>query len=164
MANPQPFSVPPLTSFGIRVRDLEASIAIYSKIFGMEPFQITVFEPDKHWYRGEPCPIRLRIASFQIRPDFRMDLLQDLENGPTQWRIDENGEGVDYLNFNVDDYDLAIAHLEAQGFEILQNAKTMLNVQLADGTPPINGFARAAYLTSDKLDKLLIEIAHMDDV
>ena len=151
MSENQGFVLPELASFGIRVKDVKKTVDFFSRVFGISPFMTTVFEPKKHWYKGTPFPIKLRIASFQLGP-VKMDLIEDLGDSPHKWRVDSKGEAVDYLAFHVDDYDAWVNYLTQQGFENLQNAEYEL---------PGMGNARASYMKSEELDGVIFEIAQL---
>lgn len=148
MTEKKGLALPALAQIGIVVGDLDKATEYYSRVFGIGPFSIIVFAPEKHWVRGKPFPITLNIAFAQMGPVL-MELIEPVGDGPHKWFLDGKGEGLHHLGFIVDNYDAWINYLKQQGIEILMNAETDV---------PGMGHIRAAYMESDKPGGVLIEL------
>ena len=148
MAEDRKFVTPPLAQIGIVVKDLEKAKEFYSKVLGIGPFETIIFQPEKHWLRGKPCPIKLKIAGAHMGP-VQIELIEPLSDGPHKWFLDNKGEGLQHIAFHVDDYDGWIDHLTKHGMKILMNAEVERP----------KGYVRpVAYLESEDSGGVLIEI------
>ena len=55
--------MPPPAQVGVVVKDVDEAIEYYSRVFGLGPFQIIEFAPDKHWVKRNRLPSGSRSAS-----------------------------------------------------------------------------------------------------
>ena len=141
--------LPDLGQVGIVVRDLDRAMAYYTEVFGVGPFQIIDFAPDKHWVRGKPAPVRLKIGMAAMGP-VHLELIEPVEgDAPHKWFLEEKGEGMQHLGFYIDNYDAWLDHLKANGIEVLMAAETFVEGM---------GDVRAAYVESDKVGGVLFEL------
>ena len=142
-------SLPSLGQVGIVVKNVDKTIAYYTEYFGLGPFQIIDFNPEKHWVRGQPHPIQLKIALAEMGP-VHLELMEPVGgDSPHKQFLDEKGEGLQHLGFYIDDYDGWMAHLKAKGIEVLKTAETTVEGM---------GRIRAAYLESDQPGGVLFEL------
>ncbi len=91
----------------IAVRDLDKARDFFENVFGAH------FEPQED----------IKDMSFRYRPftvgGFKMELLCPYDSSSVIARFLENrGEGVHHISFEVDDLDEAIAELKSKGVEI----------------------------------------------
>ncbi|WP_427869537.1 VOC family protein [Leucobacter luti] len=108
------FSLEPMPLVGVVVTDLDAAIARYSALFGLE-FRIFVpgvdyelrYETSGEGDTSQELPGRLRIA---FDTDDSFELVE----------IPGSAEGVRNMHYRVDDMDAALAHFAAQGLEPVQ--------------------------------------------
>ena len=117
-----------MTQVGFIVRDIETAKRKYAAFFGVEPpptidggkFEITGTE-----YKGEPAPnVNCLMAFFNAGPGFQLELIQP--NGvPSAWQdfLDEKGEGMHHIAFNVKGMDEKIRICEDFGMKLVQRGK-----------------------------------------
>jgi methylmalonyl-CoA/ethylmalonyl-CoA epimerase len=108
---------------GLIVRDIERSIAAYSRVFGMsEPEVIVTDGPEiAHTrFKGEPTDARAKLAFFQMG-QVSLELIEPI-GGPSTWRefLDEKGEGVHHIAFFVKDTDEAVRFLDGEDISVVQ--------------------------------------------
>ena len=107
------------------VPDIEAAVATYSELLGMEPPEIRTPPPrEGREYRGEPLPAdaNFKVAMFEL-DNITLDLIEPL-GGPSVWQdvlIERGGAAMHHLAFEVDVGDAAAAELERRGFARLQS-------------------------------------------
>ena len=146
--------LPALSQVGIVVRDMDKAIEYYSKTFGIGPFQVITFSPEKHWVRGKLSPATLKIALAPLGGGVEMELLQPLTDCPHKEFLDTHGEGLQHLGFDVDNYDEWMDYIKQEGIEIITSAEGHI-----EGL----GFVRAAYMDPgpDNPGNTLMEISEI---
>lgn len=93
---------------GIAVRDIEASKALYSKLFGVEKFHEETVES-----------VRARVASFMIN-GVRIELVSPLaEDTPLGRYLAKNGDGLHHVAFRSSDINSDIQDLKHGSFEFI---------------------------------------------
>jgi methylmalonyl-CoA/ethylmalonyl-CoA epimerase len=141
--------LPPPAQIGVVVRDLGKAIEYYSNTFGLGPFQTIEFAPARHWVKGKPTPIRLKIGMCQWGP-LMLELIEPAEgDAPHRWFLEGRGEGMQHIGFIVNNYDEWLGYLGEKGIDVLMNAETDVEGM---------GHIRAAYLTSDRVGGVLFEL------
>jgi catechol 2,3-dioxygenase-like lactoylglutathione lyase family enzyme len=149
MDDEKKFVLPPVSQIGVVVKHLKKAIDYYSKVFGMGPFMTFDFVPEKHWLKGKPMPIKLKIAVAPMGP-IMFELIEPVEgDAPHKWFLDKNGEGLQHLGFMVDNYDEWKEYLKQQGIDVLMEAET--DVQGL-------GHVRGAYMQTDQTGGVLFEL------
>ena len=108
---------------GLIVRDIERSIAVYSRVFGMpEPEVIVTDGPEiaQTRFKGEPTDARAKLAFFQMG-QVSLELIEPI-GGPSTWRefLDEKGEGVHHIAFFVKDTGEAVRFLDGEDISVVQ--------------------------------------------
>jgi lactoylglutathione lyase len=98
---------------GIRVTDLEKSIAFYTKILGMKVINRGRIELTK----GETVALQGEEGGFVLELNYYE------KDSPynTKYTV---GEGLDHLAFKVDDLDKALAEANRAGYKTLLQLKT----------------------------------------
>jgi catechol 2,3-dioxygenase-like lactoylglutathione lyase family enzyme len=141
---------PNIGHIGVVVKDLEKVVKYYSSVFGIGPFDIYDFEPQKTWVRGKAVkPFKLRIATADLG-SARLELLQVVEgNPPHREFLDVHGEGLQHIGFYVENYDEWKVYAAREGIEFLYEA------EIED---PIRGKRRAFYMNSSEPGGVLFEI------
>lgn len=142
--------LPPPFQLGVVVRNMERAVDYYSSVFGIGPFRVYDFEPEKHWFDGEPSPLKLRMGKASWG-DFELELLEPLE-GKSMHRefLDTNGEGIQHLGFRVSDYEAIYDRLVKAGFKAVMRAET--NVEA------YNGLLKACYFDTRRIGGIVFEI------
>ncbi|MBN2305840.1 MAG: VOC family protein [Anaerolineae bacterium] len=134
---------PVVTQIGIVVRDIERTVAAYSRIFGVDaPPVLVTDEYDKAHtiFNGQPTEARAKLAFFQMG-QVSIELIEPI-GGPSTWRqfLEERGEGVHHIAFQVQDTDGVVRALDAEGIPVEQQGDytggryTYLNSASAVGT------------------------------
>ncbi len=142
--------LPAVSQVGIVVRDVQKTADFYTGAFGLGPFTIYEFVPDKHWYRERPSPVRLKMGKA-MWGFVEMEFIQPLE-GPCLHRefLEQQGEGLQHLGFVVDDYDAVYDRMVTAGFEPLMRAESFM--------PTYNGHLKACYFDTRRVGGVICEI------
>jgi len=117
-----------MTQVGFIVKDIEKSKKKFAEFFGVEPpphFDGGKFEVTGATYMGKPAPdANCFMAFFDVGPNMQLELIQP--NGvKSVWQdfLDENGEGIHHLAFNVKGMDKVIIECEKFGLKCVQRGK-----------------------------------------
>jgi catechol 2,3-dioxygenase-like lactoylglutathione lyase family enzyme len=137
----------------IVVRDIEASSKRWAELLGMPVPEISTTRPGhevKEIYRGKPSEGQVKLTFFNLG-QVVIELLQPISEG-TSWKeyLDEKGEGVQHLGFQVVDPDKTSAELEKAGYPIIHQGR----YDADNGT----------YIYHETLDALgvVVELLHSD--
>ncbi|MCL2016218.1 MAG: VOC family protein [Defluviitaleaceae bacterium] len=117
-----------LTQVAVIVRDIEATKAKYAEFFGIEPpptvnageFAVTQTE-----YNGNPAPnAKCKMAFFSVGGNVSLELIEpNGEKSTWQDFLDEKGEGLHHIAFNVKNTNEKIAAAEQFGMKLTQRGK-----------------------------------------
>ena len=143
--------LPPLSQVGTVVEDLDRAIAYYEDVLGIGPFVVFDFIPERHWCDGRPCPVELRIGIAEIAPGVALEIVEPVAgDAPHQRFLDEYGEGLQHIGYEVENYDEWMDYFVSKGINPipLQNAEFNLG----------DGLRRAAYLKTDVIGGVVIEL------
>lgn len=117
-----------LTQVGFIVRDIEKSKKVFAEFFGVPVpphFDGGKYEITGTTVDGEPAPYaNCNMCFFDIGEGVQMELIQP--NGvKSTWQdfLDEKGEGIHHIAFNVKGTDKVIEACEAFGMKTLQRGK-----------------------------------------
>ncbi len=136
---------------GFIVKDIETTKKEFAKFLGVDVpnhFPAGKFEITGTTVNGAPAPdASCLMAFFDVGPNLQIELIQPNEVKST-WRdfLDENGEGIHHLAFNVVDMDEKVLACENFGMKCVQRGK------YGDGS------GEYAYLDAQKDLKCLIEL------
>jgi hypothetical protein len=121
-------SIPEFSDFvqvGVVIRDLDASVKVLSEIFGIGPFRTIDWPPTgrtdlERFYHGTPADFTARMAWTELGP-IELELIQPLE-GESIWSdfLEEHGEGIHHIRFNVSNLEGVIGYLTRQGIDVTQ--------------------------------------------
>jgi catechol 2,3-dioxygenase-like lactoylglutathione lyase family enzyme len=120
MSHHQHLHMPRLTQIGIYVKDMDASIAQYEKVFGIGPWLLSEMETAHCSYRG--CETKLRtLIGVAYSGRIQLELIQ-LLSGDNMYLDTLGGreEGLHHLGFEVSDLDERLRACREAGIEILQ--------------------------------------------
>ena len=115
-----------ITQIGIAVNDVELVARNYWDILGIGPWTVLDFETPLAYdrkYRGESVSGRERIAVAQAG-NVELELAQAVD-GPSVFRdwIQRHGEGLNHVNFLVEDFDRDYAALAGDGFPCIESGR-----------------------------------------
>ncbi len=111
---------------GFIVKDVEATKKKWAEFLGVEvpPTQpIGDFEVTQTNFQGEPAPkAYCWMAFFDVGPGIQLELIQPNEE-PSTWRnfLDEKGEGIHHVAFQIKDSKACVANAEANGLKLVQH-------------------------------------------
>ncbi len=131
------------------VKDARKTAKEYEKL-GVGPFVEEEFPGVDATVNGKPVNFRNRALVANLG-GWELELLQVLE-GETIFQefLEKRGEGVHHLGLYVDNYDAEMKKWKDQGVRVLMESKC---------PPPYPEGSRYAYLDTEKLIGLILEIA-----
>ncbi len=125
---------------GIVVKDMEATMNFYEKMFGIEPFPTVESAVDS---------AKLRIGSFQLG-EVQIELIQVLEGETIHSKfLEKRGEGLHHLGFFVEDIEKELARIKKEGIEVLERGTVL-------------GVVKFAYLDTKKVLGVVLELIQLD--
>ena len=109
---------------GIVTKDLDRTLKEFKELYGLEP--VVIAEPTyvNTYVRGEPTEINIRIALFRVTEQVDIELIE-VTKGHTiynEW-LEEKGEGLHHLAFEVDDTEKWVEHYKGKGISVLQRGE-----------------------------------------
>ena len=111
---------------GFIVKDVEAAKKKWAEFLWLEvpPTQpIGAYETTQTVYQGQPAPeAYCWMAFFDVGPGLQLELIQPNDK-PSTWRsfLDEHGEGIHHVAFQVKDSKACVARAEAAGLKLVQH-------------------------------------------
>ena len=117
-----------LTQVGFIVRDIEKSKKKFAEFFGVEPpkhFDGGKYEVTQTTVMGKPAPYaNCYLAFFNAGPNVAIELIQP-NGAKSTWQdfLDEHGEGIHHIAFNVKGMDGKIRACEKFGMKCVQRGK-----------------------------------------
>lgn len=142
--------LPRVSQVGVVVKDVQEASRFYTEFFGLGPFTIYEFKPDRHWFMGEPSPLRLMMAKATWG-EVELELLQPLEGRSLhQDFLKKHGEGLQHLGFNVSDYWYVNDRMTKAGFEPLMQAESFVE--------QYGGDLKACYFDTRRVGGVICEI------
>ena len=108
---------------GLVVRDIERSAKAYADVFGVDVPNVIITDPEEKShirFRGEPTQARANLAFFRMG-DISLELIEPIDS-PSTWRefLDEHGEGVHHIAFQIKGMDNVLAYLEGKDISAVQ--------------------------------------------
>ena len=110
---------------GIVVEDIQKTCSNLETIFGIGSWEIVDWPPRermKRWYRNSPADFTAKMAFCQVG-NVELEIIQPL-SGKSIWRdfLDEKGEGIHHIRFNVDDHKVVEDRLQKDfGIQSIQH-------------------------------------------
>lgn len=115
-----------LAQVGFIVKDIEATKRKWAGFLGVEvpPTQTGGdYEVTKTVFQGKPAPeANCLLAFFDVGPGLQLELIQP-NDAPSTWRnfLNEHGEGMHHVAFQVKDSGAQVANAEAAGLKLIQH-------------------------------------------
>lgn len=144
-----------LVQIGFIVRDIEKTKQEFARFFDV-PMPPTVnsgeYAVTKTEYRGEPAPKAQCQMTFFYFGDLQMELIQPNEE-PSAWReyLEEHGEGIHHLAFQVNGMQVNIENCEEWGMKLVQKGEYR------------RGNGRYAFLDATDSLKMFVELLEQDE-
>lgn len=110
---------------GFIVKDVEESKRKWAEFLGVaipDTQPIGDYAVTRTEYLGEPAPkAYCWIAFFDVGPGLQLELIQPNEE-PSTWRdyLEQHGEGIHHIAFQVKDSKIAVKNAEAAGLKLVQ--------------------------------------------
>ena len=146
--------LPPVSQIVMVVRDVDRVIQLYSSTFGMGPWTVYEFAPEKHWLMEEPSYPKFLMAKATLG-DIELCFMQPLEGESIHKEfLETHGEGIFNLVFDVPNYDEVFDKFIKAGFKPLARAESYVETY--------KKFLRACYFDTRSIGGLLIEIRQGD--
>jgi methylmalonyl-CoA/ethylmalonyl-CoA epimerase len=142
--------LPPVSQIGVVVKDMNKVVEYYSSVFEIGPFYVYEFIPEKHWFMEELSPLKILMAKAPWG-HIELELIQPLEGKSLHKNfLDNYGEGLQHLGFDVPNYDEIFEKFIQMGFKPLQRIETYYEAY--------KGYAKAAYFDTQKIGGIVFEI------
>lgn len=111
-----------VTQIAIVVKDIDKVIDAYSKILGLPKASVSVTDPvvARAQYRGQATDAQAKLAFFDLG-QVTLELIEPL-GGDSVWQevLDEKGEGVHHIAFQVKDTDKVTDYLASHDIPVIQ--------------------------------------------
>jgi methylmalonyl-CoA/ethylmalonyl-CoA epimerase len=142
-----------LVQVAIVTRDIEASAKRWAAVLGKEVPKISTTRPGAEvqvMFKGKPSGGQAKLAFFNLG-QVSLELIEPVGKD-TSWKLflDERGEGVQHIGFQVQNLPQAIANGEKEGMKVLHRGRYDKD----------NG--DYVYLDSQKALGVVIELLHSD--
>lgn len=115
-----------ITQIGMLVHDVERSAQAWAALLSQPVSPISgsgPYEQTQAQYRGQPCQGRVRQAFYQCG-GVQLELIEP-DAQPSIWRecLNQDGEGLHHVAFQIQDMAGKIACLEGMGMPLLQKGE-----------------------------------------
>lgn len=144
-----------LAQIGFIVKDIEKTKQEFARFFDV-PVPPTInsgeYAVTQTEYRGQPAPEAQCQMAFFYFGDLQMELIQP-NDVPSAWReqLEQHGEGLHHLAFNVKGMQMQIACCEQWGMKLLQKGEYR------------RGDGRYAFLDASDSLKMVVELLERDE-
>ena len=115
-----------ICQIGIVVRDIERTAKAYADIFGMDIPKIRITDTEEITnikFRGASTQARAKLAFFQMG-SMSLELIEPVGESST-WKefLDEHGEGVHHIAFQIKGMEQILAILDKKGISTIQQGE-----------------------------------------
>lgn len=142
--------LPPPYQIGVVVEDMDKAVEYYSTIFGVGPFTVYEFMPEKQWVLEKPSSFKLQLGKA-IWGNLELELIQPLEGeSPHKEFLEKYGEGMQHLGFLIHNYDEMFKEFKNTGFKPLTRAETYVETY--------GGYLKACYFDTRSVGGIIFEI------
>jgi len=142
--------LPPVSQIGVVVRDARKAADYYSSLLGIGPFRVYEFVPEKHWYKEglTYSKVMMGIARWG---NIDLELVQPMEGRSIHKDfLEEHGEGLQHLGFNVPNFDELYERFIQEGFKPLLRGESYIDMH--------KGHLKACYFDTQKIGGVIFEI------
>jgi catechol 2,3-dioxygenase-like lactoylglutathione lyase family enzyme len=142
--------LPPISQICVVVKDAHRVVEHYSNIFGLGPWTVYEFAPEKHWVNEKPTSTKFLMAKAMLG-DTEVCFMQPLEGESIHKEfLNVHGEGIFNLVFDVPNYDEVFEKFVKSGFRPLARAESYVETYKKN--------LRACYFDTKGVGGLLVEI------
>jgi methylmalonyl-CoA/ethylmalonyl-CoA epimerase len=142
--------LPPVSHIGVVVRDAAKAADYYSSIFGIGPFTVYEFVPEKHWYMEELTYSKVMMGRA-MWGNIELELVQPMEGRSVHTDfLERHGEGLQHLGFNVPNFDELFERFIHAGFKPLLRGETY--------SERYKGYLKACYFDTRRVGGIIFEI------
>lgn len=142
--------LPPVGQIGFVVKDMNKAVDYYSFLFGIGPFTVYEFVPEKHWFMEEPSYLKLMMGKAAWG-SLELELIQPIEGRSFHREfLETQGEGIQHLGFFVPNYDETFEKFKAAGFKPVMRAETYVETY--------KGYLRACYFDTRPIGGVMSEV------
>ena len=125
-------ALPPVSQLGVLVNDVDRAVTYYASLFGIGPFMIYEFSPEKVWLWEKPSHMKNKYGKA-IWGDIELELIEPLEGESIYDEfLKDHGEGIQHLGFNVADYDEMVHRFEEAHFIPLMRVESYVDAYRGD--------------------------------
>jgi methylmalonyl-CoA/ethylmalonyl-CoA epimerase len=115
-----------VTQIGLVVKDIDKAIDAYVDILGLPRPTVVVtdgYDKAQTTYRGQPSQATAKLAFFDLG-QVQIELIEPV-GGPSTWKevLDQRGDGIHHIAFQVKGTDQVVAYLEGKGVELVQQGR-----------------------------------------
>ena len=112
---------------GILVHDIDKASQDFADFLGMDNpgyIETGTYEEAQTEFKGEPTNARAKLAFFPVGGNLTLELIEPDMN-PSTWRedLDNKGEGVHHIAFNIKGMTEKINLLEKNGMKLIQKGE-----------------------------------------
>ena len=144
----------------IVVKDIHKAVDFYTKAFGLEFEEVAEHQlPPDVITRGKPTPYTMRVTFAHMGP-IRLELVQVVEGDCLYTEfLQEHGEGVHHLGFEVADLEKEVANAEEQGLEMICHLKMVGIMAFAHYDPGKTNGVRIELVQENVRDRIMAKLA-----
>lgn len=130
-----------ICQIGLVVRDIEKMAKTYADVFGMDVPNVIITDTadvSNIRFRGAPTQARAKLAFFQMG-SLSLELIEPIGESST-WKefLDEHGEGVHHIAFQIKGMDDILTYLDGKGIPTVQRGDyTGGRYAYVDGVPAL---------------------------
>ena len=115
-----------ITQVGIIVRDIEAKARAWAEVLGLPVPEIMItdaYERAQTEYNGKPSNAQAKLAFFHLG-QVDLELIEPVGK-PSTWQdqLDEHGDSLHHLAFEIKGMPEKVAYLEAKGLPLVQRGE-----------------------------------------
>jgi catechol 2,3-dioxygenase-like lactoylglutathione lyase family enzyme len=115
-----------ITQVGIIVQDIEAKARAWAEVLGLPVPEIMITDTYEHAqteYQGKPSAARAKLAFFHLG-QVDLELIEPIGE-PSTWQdqLDEHGDSLHHIAFEIRGMSENVAYLEAKGLPLVQRGE-----------------------------------------
>ena len=115
-----------ITQIGLVVRDIEAKARAWAEVLGLPVPEIMItdtYDRAQTEYKGNPSHARAKLAFFNLG-QVDLELIEPIGE-PSTWQdqLDEHGDSLHHIAFEIKGMPDKVAYLEAKGLPLVQRGE-----------------------------------------